>query len=198
MQHFRVLFEHSPVFSHSNLDRTHWSFVELGNIQFEGPLTLYEAIFTNCALYETIFGKNTQLDRITFTSTASCVHCRFVRSSLRGARLAHSTFLQSTFSSLPMTDSDLRNGSFNGSRFERVLLDRANLSGAHLQRCQFDDVSMVNCSMFAAILEKANFTKVNLTGCRGLTDAQLFSNVLLYQTILPNGTLIQKSLPQSQ
>ncbi|UJR24187.1 hypothetical protein I4U23_027153 [Adineta vaga] len=188
----KATFKHSPIFNYSNLDYTYWSNVIISNIRFEGHMTMYKSIFTNSIIYGTVFGKNTKLDEISFESSVQCIHCKFIRSSLLRARLAHSNFIEAKFSSLSMADSDMRNGSFLASEFEGASLDRVNLSGANLEQCKFITVSMINCSMFGTRLNKANFTNVNLTGCHGLTDQQLLSNVVFYQTILPNGTFIKK------
>ena len=90
-----------------------------------------------------------------------------------------------------MADANMSNGSFSISTFEDATLDRVNLFGANLRKCTFSKVSMIDCNMNYAVLNGASFSKVNLTGCKGLTDQQISTMTVLYQTTLPNGTFVE-------
>jgi uncharacterized protein YjbI with pentapeptide repeats len=184
-----VFFNSSPSFAYSNLDYTDWSFSELDLIDFHNEMTMNNAIFAESQLVNVAFDA-IPMNQISFEHNKHCLKCMFLETSLLGARLNHSKFVQSLFGSLSIADGNMSNGSFVESTFENVTLDRVDLSGADLRQCIFRHVSMVNCSMFGVKLQEAKFFNVNLTGCIGLQIEQILSLPTNNEVTLPNATLL--------
>ena len=177
-------------FIHSNLDYTDWSFATLGNIHFNDRMTMNGAKFARSTLKGTKFSENVIMDRVSFQHNVECDHCQFFKTSLAAARLDYSRFLGSKFTSISMNDGNMSNGLFILSNFKSVELNRVDLSGADLTACTFIFVSMINCSMFGAKFDRAKFSRVDLSGCKGLSDRQIFVLSDIYNTTLPNGTFM--------
>lgn len=146
-----------PSFDLSNFDYTDWSFTKLTNSCFRDRMTLNHALFTQSNLVHIDFIE-ISINNISFENNQICLHCGFVETPMSNVRFENSTFSQSTFLNLIISDGNFRSSSFINSTFEQITFIRVDFSFAVFQKCIFTLVVLINCTVSNVFVNETNFS----------------------------------------